>query len=109
MAGKKRSGLANDRRAYGCSRYCPITQVVPITLTYTLTYDGNNSTGGFPPVDVLSPYNSGSQVTILGNTGLLVRSGFAFSTWSDGTNFLGVGDSFTINQNIILYAEWAEL
>ena len=58
MAGKKRSGLANDRRAYGCSGHCPITPVVQ--PTYTLTYDGNGNTGGTPPVDGLSPYNSGS-------------------------------------------------
>jgi hypothetical protein len=35
MAGKKRSGLANDRRAYGCGRcYTP-------TPTYNYTFTGN--------------------------------------------------------------------
>jgi hypothetical protein len=43
MAGKKRSGLANDRRAYGCGRiYKPPTPVCPsITITDIATYDGS--------------------------------------------------------------------
>ena len=51
---KRRSGLAHDRRAYRCS-YCPenIPKVTPITpivpTTYTVTYDGNGSTGGSVP------------------------------------------------------------
>jgi len=37
MAGKKRSGLANDRRAYGCGRcYTPTP-----TPTYNYTFTGN--------------------------------------------------------------------
>ena len=39
MAGKKRSGLANDRRAYGCGRIykpgCP-----SITIADIATFDG---------------------------------------------------------------------
>ena len=43
MAGKKRSGLANDRRAYGCGRiYKPPTPVCPsITIADIATYDGS--------------------------------------------------------------------
>ena len=114
MAGKKRSGLANDRRAYGCSRYCPITQWTPVVpTTYIVTYFGNGNTGGTPPVDGLSPYNSGSTVTILGNTGTLVQSGSAFDNWNtqsdgSGTGYLP-GNTFTINVNIILYAVWLPL
>lgn len=29
MVGKSRSGLANDRRAYGCGGYCPTTPICP--------------------------------------------------------------------------------
>ena len=42
--------------------------------TYTVTYFGNNNTGGTVPVDSNSPYNSGATVTVLGNTGNLVRA-----------------------------------
>jgi len=45
MAGKKRSGLANDRRAYGCGRcYTPIPSPSPSpspTPTYDYTFTGN--------------------------------------------------------------------
>ena len=114
MAGKKRSGLANDKRAYGCSRYCPITQEVPVvSTTYTVTYDGNGNTSGSPPVDGLSPYNSGSTVTVLGNTGTLVNSGYDFDDWNtqpDGSGTAYVpGFTFTINGNTILYAIWLAL
>jgi len=41
MAGKKRSGLANDRRAYGCGRrYTPTPTPTPIP-TYDYTFTGN--------------------------------------------------------------------
>lgn len=43
MAGKKRSGLANDRRAYGCGRiYKPPTPVCPsIAIEDIATYNGS--------------------------------------------------------------------
>lgn len=114
MAGKKRSGLSNDRRAYTCSGYCPITQGTPVVpTTYIVTYFGNGNTGGNPPVDGLSPYNSGTIVTILGNTGALVNSGYAFDNWNtqpdgSGTTYQS-GNTFTINVNTILYAVWLPL
>lgn len=43
-------------------------------ITYPLTYNGNSKTGGSVPVDALSPYVTGSTVTVLGNTGSLVRT-----------------------------------
>lgn len=36
MVGKSRSGLANDRRAYGCNRNCPITPICPSLTTVSL-------------------------------------------------------------------------
>ena len=112
MAGKKRSGLANDRRGYGCSGHCPITPVVP--TTYIVIYFGNGNTGGTPPVDGLSPYNPGSTVTILGNTGSLVRtSPYVFSGWNTAANGSGTSyspsNTFIINVNTILYAVWLQL
>jgi uncharacterized repeat protein (TIGR02543 family) len=111
MAGKKRSGLANDRRAYGCS--CPITQLTPVVpTTYSVTYNGNTNTSGNAPVDGSSPYTAGSSVTVLGNTGspVLSKTGYTFSGWNiaadgSGTNYVG-GNTFTINANTTLYAQW---
>jgi len=51
MVGKGRSGLANDRRAYGCSRYCPIKPICPyqtnISLADIATFVGVGNEGWF--------------------------------------------------------------
>ena len=98
MAGKRRSGLANDRRGYRYSR-----------LFLTLTYNGNGNTSGNAPTDGSSPHVSGSTVTILGNSEL-VKTGFAFDGWNTEENGSGTsyvqGNTFTINANTILYAQW---
>ena len=104
MAGKKRSGLANHRRAYGCCIYVP--------TTYTVTYNGNTNTSGNVPIDGSSPYAPGSSVRVLGNLGspVLAISGFAFTGWNTAVNGSGTsysqGNRFTINANITLYAQW---
>jgi uncharacterized repeat protein (TIGR02543 family) len=111
MAGKKRSGLANDRRAYACSMYCPIT--ILTSTTYTLTYNGNTNTSGNAPTDGSSPYVSGLTVTVLGNTGSLAKTGFSFAGWNTEANGSGTsysqGNTFTINSNTILYAQWTSV
>ena len=114
MAGKKRSGLANDRRAYGCSRHCPIAQGTQVvSTTYTVTYSGNTNDTGTAPNESSSPYVAGSIVTIIGNTGALGKSGYAFDDWNtqpdgSGTAYI-TGSTFIINGNIILYAVWLPL
>jgi uncharacterized repeat protein (TIGR02543 family) len=79
--------------------------------TYTVTYFGNGNTAGAPPTDGSSPYNSGSSVTILGNSGSLGISGVAvFAGWNTaadgtGTKYVG-GNTFNITQNTTLYAQY---
>jgi uncharacterized repeat protein (TIGR02543 family) len=81
------------------------------TRTFTVTYDGNDNTGGAAPTDGSSPYSSGTSVSILGNSGSLTKSGVAvFAGWNtsadgSGTNYVG-DDTFNITQNTILYARW---
>ena len=114
MAGKKRSGRANDRRAY--SYVCCKTQATPAPpappapSTYTVTYDGNTNTSGAAPVDTSSPYSANSQVTVLGNTGSLAKPGYTFAGWNTAANGSGTSYSptstFTINSNTTLYAQW---
>ena len=110
MVGKRRSGLANDRRAYGCSQSCPTTPAVP--STYTVTYNGNTNTSGSAPTDGSSPYTAGSAVTVLGNIGspVLANSGFTFAGWNTAADESGTsysqGNTFTINANTTLYARW---
>lgn len=78
------------------------------TPTYTVTYDGNGSTGGTVPATV--EYDKGATVTVAGNTGGLVKTGFDFAGWNtsadgSGTTYQG-GSMFAINANTTLYALW---
>lgn len=110
MPGKQRSGLARDRRAYAYYNYSHPEPVIP--TTYSLIYNGNTNTSGNVPNDGSSPYEFGSNVTILGNSGspVLTKIGFAFSGWNtaedgSGTSYLQ-GNIVVINANTILYAQW---
>lgn len=78
--------------------------------SYTVTYDGNGSTGGAVPVDKKN-YITGEQVTVKPNSGKLVKSGLVFSFWS--TKADGSGKSYAENDtfsmgsaNVTLYAIW---
>jgi uncharacterized repeat protein (TIGR02543 family) len=78
--------------------------------TYTVTYNGNGNTGGSAPVDTTN-YQSGHTVTVLGNTGNLVKTGYPFAGWNTLAN--GSGTTYTQGQtfimgsaNVTLYAKW---
>lgn len=76
--------------------------------TYTLSYNGNGNTGGFVPSS--TTVNSGTNATISGNTGNLVKSGNRFVGWNTnsagtGTNYSGSG-SINMTGNVVLYARW---
>ncbi len=78
--------------------------------TYTVTYNGNGNDGGSVPVDPSSPYTLSSTVTVLGNTGSLIKTGFTFNGWNtvadgSGTPYLAT-NTFTISANTVLYAQW---
>ena len=103
-----------------CPAVTTSSSVTPTPIpsgTYTVTYNGNGNTVGNVPVDGLSPYISGSQVTVLGSildpsgNNTLVKSGYQFAGWNTkadgtGTNYVG-GNTFTMpSQNTTLYANW---
>ena len=79
---------------------------------YTVKYNGNGSTGGTVPVDGKT-YQSGAAVTVLGNTGNLVKTGYNFKGWNvtaNGTSMsYEAGNKFPIKDNIVLYAYWVPL
>jgi len=88
------------------------------TPTYIVTYDGNGSTGGTVPVDSWSPYEYGATVTVLGNTGNLIKTqdgiSLLFTGWNTATDGSGTGyieaDTFNIESaNVTLYAQWSVL
>ena len=82
------------------------------TTTYTITYDGNEHSNGFVPVDALSPYLSYSSVKVLGNTGNFVKNGgYTFGGWNTLAN--GLGTTYAANSiffiektSVTLYAKW---
>jgi uncharacterized protein (TIGR02145 family)/uncharacterized repeat protein (TIGR02543 family) len=80
------------------------------TAAYTVIYDGNGNTGGSVPVDANS-YTNKTAVTVLGNTGKLTKTNYAFSSWN--TEADGSGTSYTPGStfemgaaNVTLYAQW---
>ena len=79
---------------------------------YTVTYDGNSSTGGTVPIDQDSPYKGGTEVSVLDNTGNLVKHGYGFAGWNteaDGSGITyNVGDKFSITENVVIYAKWVQ-
>lgn len=80
--------------------------------TYKVAYDGNGSNEGTAPVDS-STYNPGTYVTVKGNAGNLVRSGYTFAGWNtsaDGSGeSLSGGSKFQIgNEDVTLYAVWTQ-
>jgi len=80
--------------------------------TYTVTYDANWADSGSVPVDTTN-YEAGQTVTVLGNTGNLVKAGYAFSGWNTASD--GSGESYTQGQTFVmgsadvtLYARWTQ-
>ncbi len=82
------------------------------TTTYTVTYNANGATGGTVPTDATA-YSSGATVTVKGNTGSLVKTGYTFGGWNTnatgtGTNYTAGTGTFSITANTTLYAKWDE-
>ena len=79
--------------------------------TNNVTYYGNGSTGGSVPTDATG-YAEGDVVTVLGNTGSLVKTGQTFLGWSTSATassgtFYPVGYKFEMPDAAVnLYAVW---
>jgi uncharacterized repeat protein (TIGR02543 family) len=77
--------------------------------TYSVTYNGNTGTGGNVPTDGAT-YANGASVTVLGNTGTLVKPGYTFNGWNTAANGSGTGyvatNTFAIAASTTLYAQW---
>jgi len=77
---------------------------------FKVTYHGNGNTGGTVPVDS-NIYDEGETVSVLGNSGNLVKYG-SFIGWN--TDAAGTGTTYTAGQtfkigteNVDLYAKWS--
>ena len=77
--------------------------------TYSVTYDPNGATSGSVPTDSTA-YTSGQTVTVLGNTGVLAKTHYTWSSWNTAPDGSGNGynesETFSITSNTTLYAQW---
>jgi len=76
--------------------------------TYTVTYNGNGSTGGSLPADQTKTYDV--SLTLQTNSGTLTKGTDTFSGWNtaadgSGTSY-AAGASYTANTGTTLYAKW---
>jgi len=81
-----------------------------LVATYTVAYNGSGATSGTVPVDG-NKYASGATVTVLGNSGSLVNTGYPFSGSNSAANGVGAayvaGATFVMgSSNVVLYAQW---
>ena len=84
--------------------------VIAVTDTFVV-YNGNGNTSGAAPIDSNS-YQSGSQVSVMGNTGYLAKYGYTFNGWNtlaDGSGtFYAPGAVLTMGTaDVTLYAQWS--
>jgi uncharacterized repeat protein (TIGR02543 family) len=80
--------------------------------TYTITYNGNGNLEGDVPVDS-TRYLSGATITVLGNTGDMTKTGYAFAGWNTEANGSGishaVASTFILGSaSVTLYAKWGD-
>jgi hypothetical protein len=79
-------------------------------MSVALTYNRNGAPGGAVPVDA-SAYEVSDPVTVQGNVGALVYSGYNFAGWNTAANGSGTarapGDVFAIAADTTLYAVWS--
>ena len=82
-----------------------------VVVKYSVTYDANGATSGTVPVDN-TEYESGTNATVLGNTGNLAKDGFTWIGWNtedDGTGTTySADDPLEMTANVTLYAKWQE-
>ena len=85
-------------------------QLVSLVREYRVTYDANGATSGTVPTDETVYNDENNTVTVLGNTGTLVKDCNNWGGWN--TEEDGSGDTyqanqtFTITSNTTLYAIW---
>jgi len=98
-------------KAVGASGHCDATEEVDVLIpfaTSTVTFNDNGKTSGSVP-DAITQ-NTGTTVTVPGNTGNLAKDNYAFGGWNtkdDGTGTNYVADAtFTLSNDITLYAKW---
>ena len=85
-------------------------QLVSLVREYRVTYDANGATSGSVPTDETVYNDENNTVTVLGNTGTLVKDCNNWGGWNTEEDGSGdtyqAGQTFTITSNTTLYAVW---
>ena len=95
----------------GCPQLLCDMGISDLCETYTVTYNANSASSGSVPTDSTS-YQQGATVTVLNNTGNLVRTDNSFVEWNTAADGSGTtqatGSTFVMGSaNVTLYAQWA--
>ncbi len=99
-----------DAASYSTSATATLYSQWTAVVTYSVTYAANGATGGAVPTDA-GAYATGASVTVLGNTGTLVRTGYAWAGWNtaadgSGTSYAAAATTSMGSGNVTLYARW---
>lgn len=84
----------------------------PPATTYTVSYDANGATGGSAPTDA-GAYEAEETVTVLGNSGSLLKTDETFVGWNTesdgtGTNYSADNTFLMPASSVTLYARWVD-
>ncbi|BBI36704.1 InlB B-repeat-containing protein [Cohnella abietis] len=98
---------AGESAKSGMTPVHTLSMVIP---TYSVTYNGNGATSGTAPT-YSGSYAQGDRVTVYGNTGYLVKTGYTFDGWNTASGGSGMSyateETFTMGaSNVTLYAMW---
>jgi uncharacterized repeat protein (TIGR02543 family) len=74
-------------------------------VTYSISYNGNGHTGGSVPATGAYVNGSSTPYSIVGNTGVLVKAGYTFVEWVDGTGTARSGN-YSTGADLQLFAKW---
>ena len=102
--------LTSSQNSIYCTSIKITYEEISETTEWTVSYDGNGATSGIEPTDATVYDEDNNEVTVLGNTGNLAKTGYTFSGWNtqsdgEGTTYVA-GNTFTISANTTLYAKW---
>ena len=71
------------------------------STTYTVTYDCNGGTSGCP--ENVTGITAGTSITLAAAPS---KTDYTFDGWSDGTTTYDADDSYTVNGNVTMTAQW---
>ena len=71
--------------------------------TYTVTYDCNGGTSGCP--SNMTDITAGTSITLADAP---IKTDYTFDGWNDGSTTYQAGDSYTVNGDVTMTAQWTQ-